>query len=368
MAPKAITPELNITKGQLYKPGNKKSYKLDIVWFNVIGFAVMHAAALYGVFLLLTGHVSIPHFLNVFIAMYFSVFGTTMGAHRLFTHKCYKANKAVRAILLVGFTMAGQNCLWVWVRDHRQHHKYSDTDGDPHNASRGFFFSHIGWLMVRKQPEVIALGKLIDMSDLDADPMVMFQKRYYKTVFIIFSMIVPMLFPYFVLKETLWMAFLISFVTRITITLNGTWLVNSATHIYGNRPFTKDMLPTENEFVSFIGTGEGWHNYHHTFPWDYKAAELGRHYNGAALAIEFCARQGWAWDLKSASRAMVKYRATKRGDGTHAQYGWDLSDKNNNEHKTEEEDYETLKKEAEAEYIGDDNDIKEDIKEVFKCH
>ncbi|KAL1464066.1 hypothetical protein WDU94_003749 [Cyamophila willieti] len=275
-----------------------------------------------------------------------------MGAHRLWTHRTFKANFWLRAILLVAATVAGQNCLWVWVRDHRQHHKYSDTDGDPHNASRGFFFSHIGWLMVRKQPEVIALGKLIDVSDLEADPLVMFQKRYYKTLFVIFSMILPMLFPYYVLHETLWTSFLISFVTRITVLLNGTWSVNSVTHIYGNRPFTKDMLPTENEWVSMLGMGEGWHNYHHSFPWDYKAAELGQHFNGVRHIIEFCARQGWAWDLKSASRAMVKYRATKRGDGTHAQYGWDSPDENNNQLKTEEDDYENLKKLAEADFVG----------------
>lgn len=70
-----------------------------------------------------------------------------------------------------------QNCLYIWVRDHRQHHRHSDTDGDPHNSQRGFFFSHIGWLMSRKHPDVIAKGKLIDMKDLDADPFVMFQKR-----------------------------------------------------------------------------------------------------------------------------------------------------------------------------------------------
>jgi stearoyl-CoA desaturase (delta-9 desaturase) len=67
--------------------------------------------------------------------------------------------------------------LYIWVRDHRQHHKYTDTDADPHNATRGFFFSHCGWLMVRKHPDVIAKGKTIDLSDLEADPIVRFQKK-----------------------------------------------------------------------------------------------------------------------------------------------------------------------------------------------
>lgn len=63
------------------------------------------------------------------------------------------------------------------MRDHRQHHKYSDTHADPHNASRGFFFSHIGWLMVRKHPAVIEVGRKVDMSDIEADWLVMFQKK-----------------------------------------------------------------------------------------------------------------------------------------------------------------------------------------------
>jgi stearoyl-CoA desaturase (delta-9 desaturase) len=67
--------------------------------------------------------------------------------------------------------------LLIWVRDHRQHHKYSDTDADPHNSTRGFFFSHCGWLMMRKHPDVIAKGKNIDISDLERDPIVMFHDR-----------------------------------------------------------------------------------------------------------------------------------------------------------------------------------------------
>jgi fatty-acid desaturase len=73
----------------------------------------------------------------------------------------------------------------VWARDHRVHHKYSETDADPHNAKRGFFFSHIGWLLCRKHPEVKKKGKKIDISDLENDPVLAFQKKYdYETVLV----------------------------------------------------------------------------------------------------------------------------------------------------------------------------------------
>lgn len=71
-----------------------------------------------------------------------------------------------------------QNDIFEWARDHRVHHKYSETDADPHNALRGFFFSHIGWLMVRKHPDVIEKGRKLELSDLKADKVVMFQRKY----------------------------------------------------------------------------------------------------------------------------------------------------------------------------------------------
>lgn len=76
-----------------------------------------------------------------------------------------------------------------WVRDHRLHHKFSDTDGDPHNAKRGLFFSHIGWLMQRGHPEVFHRKKSIDMSDMDKDPLVQFHTKYVLTFLIFIQLI-----------------------------------------------------------------------------------------------------------------------------------------------------------------------------------
>lgn len=74
-------------------------------------------------------------------------------------------------------TWAVQNDIHEWSRDHRVHHKFTDTDADPHNINRGLFFSHIGWLMCKKHPDVINKGKQVDMTDLERDPVVMFQKK-----------------------------------------------------------------------------------------------------------------------------------------------------------------------------------------------
>ena len=103
--------------------------------------------------------------------------GITSGVHRLWAHKSYKAKLPLRLLLCFLQTVAFQNSIYEWSRDHRVHHKFTDTDADPHNITRGFFFSHMGWLMMRKHPDVAKMGKLVDMSDLEADPVVQFQKK-----------------------------------------------------------------------------------------------------------------------------------------------------------------------------------------------
>lgn len=106
--------------------------------------------------------------------------GTTAGVHRLWTHRSYKAKLPLRILLATLFYSSGQNRIYDWVRDHRVHHKYTDTEADPHNASRGFGFSHVGWLMLKKKPEVVQRGKGIDMTDVLADPVVVFFDKYAK--------------------------------------------------------------------------------------------------------------------------------------------------------------------------------------------
>jgi stearoyl-CoA desaturase (delta-9 desaturase) len=103
--------------------------------------------------------------------------GVTAGAHRLWAHRTYKAKLPLRILLAIGQTIALQNDIHEWVRDHRVHHKFTDTDADPHNSTRGFFFSHMGWLMVKKHKDVFIKGKTVDMSDVESDPVVRFQQK-----------------------------------------------------------------------------------------------------------------------------------------------------------------------------------------------
>ncbi|CAD1468276.1 unnamed protein product, partial [Heterotrigona itama] len=102
--------------------------------------------------------------------------GITAGAHRLWAHRSYKAKWPLQILLVVFNTIAHQNATIDWARDHRLHHKYSETDADPHNAKNGFFFAHVGWLLCKKHPDIAKKGKEIDLSDLRNNPILMFQK------------------------------------------------------------------------------------------------------------------------------------------------------------------------------------------------
>ncbi|GBM28856.1 Stearoyl-CoA desaturase 5 [Araneus ventricosus] len=106
-----------------------------------------------------------------------SVLGITAGVHRLWSHRSYKARWPLRVFLCILNCVGFQNDIYEWCRDHRVHHKFTETNADPHNVKRGFFFAHIGWLMCKKHPEVAKKGKTVFVEDLMADPIVRFQRQ-----------------------------------------------------------------------------------------------------------------------------------------------------------------------------------------------
>uniref|UniRef100_A0A8C6NUT4 stearoyl-CoA 9-desaturase n=1 Tax=Nothobranchius furzeri TaxID=105023 RepID=A0A8C6NUT4_NOTFU len=278
-----------------------------IVWRNVIMMSLLHLGAVYGVFLIpsaapLTLLWSVLCFL-------ISALGITAGAHRLWSHRTYKASLPLRIFLAFANSMAFENDIFEWARDHRVHHKYSETDADPHNARRGFFFAHIGWLLVRKHPDVIEKGHYFIL--------LAFPLLYYKLSVLLMCFFIPMFVPWYLWRESLWVAYFVPALLRYTLVLNASWLVNSAAHMWGNRPYDKNINPRENRFVTFSAIGEGFHNYHHTFPYDYATSEYGCKLNLTTCFIDFMCFLGLAWDCKRVSREAVRSRIQRTGDGSH---------------------------------------------------
>ncbi|XP_012276446.1 acyl-CoA Delta(11) desaturase isoform X1 [Orussus abietinus] len=300
----------------------KRSYTRSIVWKNVLIFSYLHLGALYGLYLVFTSAKLATTFF-AFLLYQCTGLGITAGAHRLWAHRSYKAKWQLRLILMIFNTIAFQDAAIDWARDHRVHHKYSETNADPHNAKRGFFFAHVGWLLCRKHPDVKEKGKGIDLSDLKSDPILMFQKKYYVLLMPLFCFILPTVIPVFCWNETWSNAYFVAAILRYVFTLNMTWLVNSAAHLFGGKPYDRFINPAQNKGVAAMALGEGWHNYHHVFPWDYKTAELGNYkYNTTTAFIDFFAKIGWAYEMKSVNVDTIKRRVERTGDGTHELWGW----------------------------------------------
>ncbi|XP_059109216.1 stearoyl-CoA desaturase 4-like [Peromyscus eremicus] len=283
--------------------------------------------------------------------------GITAGAHRLWSHRTYKARLPLRLFLIIANTMAFQspqmhaqnrgvlylcksgplhsprgghlfsvlgssflslqNDVYEWARDHRVHHKFTETHADPHDSRRGFFFSHVGWLLVRKHPAVKEKGGKLDMSDLQAEKLVMFQRRYYKPAVMLICIVLPTLVPWYFWGESFQHSFYAATLLRYALVLNFTWLVNSAAHLYGYRPYDRNIGARENALVSVASFGEGFHNYHHTFPYDYSVSEYRWHINFTTFFIDCMAALGLAYDRKRVSKAAVLARIKRTGDGSH---------------------------------------------------
>lgn len=229
----------------LYQEG--EPFRWQILYPNVAYFVYLHVSAFYAAFIMPKQNLGIliGYLYGMVVAL-----GPTVSAHRYFTHRTFKANTKLRLIMIFLHTMTVQNSLSVWVRDHRTHHKYTDTNADPHNSKRGFFFSHIGWLMVKKHPDVKKFGQRIDMTDLDADPMVRFQRKYYYPLAIVIGFLLPTWIFWYFVNETLFNSWHAS-ILMYTIMLHITWSINSFSHMYGAKPFDK-LVGTSNLDCKFV--------------------------------------------------------------------------------------------------------------------
>ncbi|XP_056020333.1 acyl-CoA desaturase-like isoform X1 [Ostrea edulis] len=286
----------------------------NIVWRNVILMSALHLGGLYALTLIPKSHPMT--WIWVLFYYVFSALGITAGAHRLWAHKSYKARAPLRGLLAFMNAAALQNDILDWSRDHRVHHKYSETDADPHNAKRGFFFAHVGWLLVRKHPDVMEKGKGLDFSDLYADQIVMLQRRFYRPLSLIMCFAVPSAVPWCFWGESLWNSYFLAAILRYCVLLNATWSVNSFAHLWGTRPYDKRINPAENLSVALSAVGEGFHNYHHTFPSDYATSEYGWYLNITTVFLNCMYYLGQAYDMKKTPARVVDMRKQRTGDGS----------------------------------------------------
>jgi len=190
--------------------------------------------------------------------------GITAGYHRHFAHRGYEAKSALRYVYAFLGGAACQNCVISWASDHRYHHATVDTDGDPYDATRGFFWSHMGWVFF-EGPR----GETYEnVPDLRRDKVLMWQHRNYVLSAGLTNLALIGLAT-LLLGHALGM-FIIAGLLRIVVVQHFTFLINSAAHKWGSQPWSSAHTARDNWLLAFLTLGEGYHNFHHTFGHDYR--------------------------------------------------------------------------------------------------
>ncbi len=204
----------------------------------------------------------------------------TGGYHRLFSHSAYTATWPLRAFYLAFGAASVQNSALAWAADHRTHHAHTDRDRDPYSIQRGFWWAHIGWVVCRGNR-----GRHRSLvRDLEADPLVRFQHRFYVPLAILFGAVAP------AAMGTAWGdpigALLVAGWLRLVVQWHATFAVNSFAHLIGRQPYGRNGSARDSLLVALLTMGEGYHNFHHRFQIDYR--------NGIRW-YQFDPTKWWVW-------------------------------------------------------------------------
>ncbi|KAJ7754945.1 hypothetical protein DFH07DRAFT_822247 [Mycena maculata] len=241
--------------------------KVDIWWSNAIFFTSTHLLAVWGALCWRPiNAVPTATLVLAFLVWQLADFGITIGYHRLYSHRAFRAKFPVRVVLAALGSAGFQGSIKWWCLRHRLHHRFTDDPvHDPYAATNGLFYSHMGWIFFKPKYERM---ELVDREDLDSDPVVRFQHKHYVPLALFFGFVLP------TLLGTLWNdpsgAFVWGgLVSRLAI-WHCTFLVNSLAHWDGLQPYSDEDTSRGNLLLALLTGGEGSHNFH-SFPHDWRS-------------------------------------------------------------------------------------------------
>lgn len=295
-----ITPGVVTTSDLHASPKNKQQATNSDVktplfqrinWLHLFILTITPSLALYG---LVNWEFSAKTLLWSVVYYYCTGLGITGGYHRLWAHRAFKASYSVRVVLMLFGSGSVQGSIRWWCRDHRVHHRYTDTDKDPYNAKRGFFYSHIGWMLLKKPRSSWVAA---DISDLNADPMIRFQHKFYLPIALFMGAIFPALVAGWGWGDY-WGGFFVAGFARLVFVHHSTFCINSVAHAWGKHTYADEHTPRDSVVTALVTLGEGYHNFHHEFPYDYRNGIRFYHYDPTKWIIRGLSYLGLAWDLK----------------------------------------------------------------------
>jgi stearoyl-CoA desaturase (Delta-9 desaturase) len=238
----------------------KKLNKVNLVFFiitPIIGIAGL-------LYWLWSGSANWATALFGFALMTAAGMSITAGYHRLFSHRSYNTNRFIEALYIFFGSANFEGSVIEWAGDHRIHHRYQDKDEDPYAIHKGFWFAHLGWIFTKDWA-----SDLNKVRDLWSNPLIRFQHTYFVYVASFAAFVFPMLVCGLLWGD--WVGGLfVAGVFRMVLNQHFTFLINSLCHFAGSRPYSDNITARNNWLTAIFTYGEGYHNFHHEFPGDYR--------------------------------------------------------------------------------------------------
>jgi fatty-acid desaturase len=265
-------------------------------WNTIFFVAAFHLAAIPALFTFSWANLIATLIVWVVAASW----GIGIGYHRLLTHRGFTTSTWMMRFLATCGSLGLQSGPITWVTTHRLHHAFTDTDKDPHSPRNGVWWSHIGWIFQGIAQNQSEATRQRYSPDLNKDAYLRFLDKYYYATTLVLAAV---LFAIGGWTMVVW-----AIVLRIVVSWHFTWLVNSATHLWGSRRFETRDDSRNNGLVAAVTFGEGWHNNHHAYPRSAKHGLTWKEFDINWVQLRLLEKLGlirnvYAYDLATESEA-----------------------------------------------------------------
>ncbi|KAG7529417.1 hypothetical protein FFLO_05689 [Filobasidium floriforme] len=271
-------------------PVTMANWHKNIQWVSFLALTVTPALTIYGLF-----NVKWNTYTAIWSVVYYFVtgLGITAGYHRLWAHRSYTASRPLEYILACAGAGAVQGSIKWWSRGHRAHHRYTDTSLDPYSAHEGFWWAHVGWMIFKPRTKI----GVADISDLTRSKVVRWQHNNYLSLLLVMGLFFPMGVAGLGWGD--WKGgFFFAGAARLLFVHHSTFCVNSLAHWLGEHTFDDKHTPRDHFITALVTIGEGYHNFHHQFPMDYRNAIKWNQYDPTKWFIATAQLLGLASHLK----------------------------------------------------------------------
>ena len=281
--------------GELPPSDNGKIQRIN--WINAAILVVTPFLTIVGLVLYISHEgVHISDWVTFATLYFLTGLSITAGYHRYYSHRAYECHPWVRFLFLVFGAAAFENSALRWVSDHRNHHRYVDREGDPYNIKKGFVWAHIGWAFFESNLDESTLD---NVKDLKRSKLVRWQHRFYVPIGILAGFGSALLMGFYFGRP--WGGLLWGGLVRMVALHHSTFLINSAAHYFGSQPYSSDNTARDNGWLALFSFGEGYHNYHHAYPSDYRNGTAWYHWDPTKWLIRSLSWAKLTWGMRSPS-------------------------------------------------------------------